>query len=116
MCMYTLIDTNEQQYVYANMLPFKHSHIGRYRCIPNYKRTHTYKRTFTQKKKTIQIYSKLSIHLSKSRESPHGVVVNVLDLDIIISNLELQFLGSVLFWINTLGKRMNYIVHPLVIG
>ena len=37
----------------------------------------------------------------------YGVVANVLNCDIVITEFELQLLFSVHFWSNTLGKGMN---------
>ena len=61
-------------------------------------------------------------HLLKSirtdnvyRESPCGVVANVLDYDIVVNNVELQLPYYIHFRINTLRKGLNTLI-PLAMG
>ena len=42
-----------------------------------------------------------------SRESPRGVVDNVLEFNIVVGGFELNLLKYVHFYINALGKGMN---------
>ena len=45
-------------------------------------------------------------------ESSRGVVANVLDYDIIVSEFELKSCYNVHFLINTPGKGMNHLTLP----
>ena len=42
--------------------------------------------------------------------SLHGVVANMLDCNIVVSEFELQFRNYVYFWTNTFGKGINLLV------
>ena len=46
------------------------------------------------------------------REVPFGVVANVLDCDMIVSEFKLQSHYNVHCWSNTLGKGMNTFISP----
>ena len=42
-----------------------------------------------------------------------GLMANMLDCDIIISELKLQLYSYIYFWTNTLGKSMNSLIPPV---
>ena len=44
--------------------------------------------------------------------SLYGVVVNVLDYVIVVSEYKLQLCYYIHFWLNALGKDMNPLVFP----
>ena len=58
------------------------------------------------------VCSDLGLMLLKG--SPHGVVVNVLDCDFVVSEFELQLPYYIHFRTNAFGKGMNLI--PFVMG
>ena len=39
--------------------------------------------------------------------SPHGIVADVLDCDMVVHEFEIQLCCYIHFWTNTLGKDMN---------
>ena len=43
-------------------------------------------------------------------ESPHGVVANVLDCNIVVSRFEFQLCYYIQFRFNTFGKSMNFVI------
>ena len=47
---------------------------------------------------------------------PYGIVVNVLDSDIVVNELELLSHFYIHFWPNTLGKDMNSLILPTSMG
>ena len=49
---------------------------------------------------------------SSFTELTHGIVVNVLDYNIIVSEFKLQSYYYVLHWTNTLEKSMNFLISP----
>ena len=52
---------------------------------------------------------------SMNRDSPSGVVANILDCDITVNEFELQSCYCIHFWTNTYGKYMNpFSLHLLV--
>ena len=45
-----------------------------------------------------------------------GVMVNVLDCDLEVGEFELQLRFYVHFWTNTLGKDVNPLISPIMVG
>ena len=62
----------------------------------------------------IYIYMYIYIYIYKrvGVSSAHGIVANVLDCYIIVSEFELQLCYYIPFWTNTLGKGINLLTLP----
>ena len=45
------------------------------------------------------------------RRSPWGIVANVLNCNIIVSEFKLKSQNHIDFWTNTLEKGMNFLIH-----
>ena len=67
------------------------------------------------------ILVKLQIHFFSTQlylgvESPHGVVENILDCDIVISKFKFYLCYYVHFWTNTLWKGSHSLISPCPVG
>ena len=63
-------------------------------------------------KKGLVFHCFLSNTVWKKRRSPHGVVVNMLNWDYVISEFEFQWCYNIHFRTYTPGKRMNSLMPP----
>ena len=66
---------------------------------------------------TLISYLRLNFHTTDTTKNvlgviPHGVVDNVLDCDIIVSEFKLPSNSYIHFWTNALVKDMNLIIFP----
>ena len=94
--------------------------VRKERSSDSSRRTHSYSLS-QQQRRTQWSFTPRSIRFffqipSSLGGSPHGIVTNMLDCDIVLTEFELQLHDYIHIWTNALGKSMSFLIPPPAMG